>query len=171
MITTVTRFPSLDKTEYSCEPQKAVVCAYEQVVKRNMNTCNYDLSKAILLGNTWFCGEGGDTFCAPAIPFTTEQIEEADKFNRFHNDRMAGLHKATEYTVVYRMGGTERCVWHKAIPGTLEECLKMKGDTERMGYKCLLFKTKHLNSIGMPEGWDWKDISKECQPKTDGGVQ
>lgn len=69
------------------------------------------------------------------------------------------LDKATEYTVVYRTGGTANCKWNRTVTGTRAECEKMRTDTEKMGYKALLFKTVQLDSIGMPEGWDYSPVT------------
>lgn len=60
-------------------------------------------------------------------------------------------------TVVYRIGGTERCEWRRTTGQTsMTEAMDRKADLEQMGYKALIFKTAVLNTVGMPEGWDWK---------------
>ena len=66
MITIVTRIPTMEKTEYSCSPEKAVVAAYEQQVKKNWNSWEYDLSQAKVgrSGKTVYCGTGNVYFSA-----------------------------------------------------------------------------------------------------------
>ena len=53
------------KTLYSLPPEKAVVCAFEQVEKHNNNTWDYDYSQAVVSksGKTVCCGD----FAAPMI--------------------------------------------------------------------------------------------------------
>lgn len=69
------------------------------------------------------------------------------------------MSKATEYTTIYRTGGTANCKWNRCTSGTYEESKKLQDGCERMGYKALIHKTAALNSIGMPEGWDYKQTA------------
>jgi len=64
-MTVVTQFTTWTTTTYSCDPRKAVVCAYEQIINKNFNTWQYDFNQARLVGKTWCCGTGGNTFTAP----------------------------------------------------------------------------------------------------------
>ena len=65
-MTIVTRIPTMEKTEYSCSPEKAVVAAYEQQVKNNWNSWEYDLrlAKVGRSGKTVYCGTGNVYFSA-----------------------------------------------------------------------------------------------------------
>ena len=65
-MTIVTRIPTLEEFEYSCSPEKAVVAAYEQQVKKNWNTWDYDFSQAKVgkSGRTVYCGTGNVYFSA-----------------------------------------------------------------------------------------------------------
>jgi len=58
------------------------------------------------------------------------------------------------YTVVYRTGGTEACVWKRCLPvATKVEALAQAADIQRMGYTTIVHLTSVLDIIGMPEGW------------------
>jgi hypothetical protein len=59
------------------------------------------------------------------------------------------------YTVVYCTGGTTDCKWRKIFTpfSTLAEAENQQFDLNRSGYGCMIFITRELNSIGMPEGW------------------
>ncbi len=46
-----------EELEYSCSPKEAVVCAYEQNVKKNFNALDYDYSQAIEGKFGWICGD------------------------------------------------------------------------------------------------------------------
>ena len=68
------------------------------------------------------------------------------------------------YSVIYRKGGTMRCEWWKLFNTNQSEehALANKERMERMGYKTLIVKTKDLEVIGMPIGWepgiiDWEN--------------
>lgn len=61
------------------------------------------------------------------------------------------------FTVYYRTGGTQNAKWHKCNPvPTVEQARKEAGQIERMGYKALYAPTDRLETIGLPEGWDYE---------------
>jgi len=63
---------------------------------------------------------------------------------------------ANTWTVVYRTGGTARCAWHRVLDSYPNEtsARSKASEIERMGYRALVFITRQLDAIGMPEGWD-----------------
>lgn len=56
-------------------------------------------------------------------------------------------------TVIYRTGGTENFKWHKVF--TLfpkpDAAIETAEQIRKMGYPTMIFETKKLESIGMPE--------------------
>lgn len=61
----------------------------------------------------------------------------------------------TTFTVVYRTGGTLRCVWRRcSAVETMGEANKLFQSLARQGYKALVYRTAELDAIGMPEGWE-----------------
>jgi predicted nuclease of predicted toxin-antitoxin system len=64
------------------------------------------------------------------------------------------------FTVVYRTGGRARCLWLRCLPvSTRTEAEIMRVEVEHAGRKALVFETTQLDRLGMPEGWDAKEIS------------
>ena len=58
----------------------------------------------------------------------------------------------TSYTVIYRIGGTERFEWRKCAPvATHDEAKQQREEIERMGYKALVHRSEYLATIGLPE--------------------
>lgn len=59
------------------------------------------------------------------------------------------------YTVIYRMGGTERFEWRSCVPvATMQEAVSLKESIERGGRKALIHRTSQLAAIGLPETWE-----------------
>lgn len=59
-MTTVRNLRTGKTYEYSCSPELAVVCAFEQYgrgSKANWNTSEYDRSQAKVAGTTVYCGD------------------------------------------------------------------------------------------------------------------
>ena len=64
---------------------------------------------------------------------------------------------AKTFTVVYRVGGTENFKWCKALPvWTREEAIRIKAEVERGGRPAMVFDTKLLDAVGLPETYDAK---------------
>ena len=62
------------------------------------------------------------------------------------------------YTVVYRTGGTENCEWKRTSNfSSRDEADRVRAETERMGYRALVFTAHNIDAIGMPQGWDYSD--------------
>lgn len=59
------------------------------------------------------------------------------------------------YTVIYRMGGPEHCVWRRTFVGHTHKAMaeKMAAELEKSGYKAVVWDTGQLNNIGLPIGW------------------
>ncbi len=58
------------------------------------------------------------------------------------------------FTVVYRTGGYESCLWRQCLPvATMQEAASQKGSIERGGRKALIQRTSAIVSIGLPIGW------------------
>ena len=57
------------------------------------------------------------------------------------------------YTVIYRDGGKLNFKWHKVLELYTDytQASYKAIEIERMGYKSLVFNTKALDRIGMPE--------------------
>lgn len=63
--------------------------------------------------------------------------------------------QAETFTVVYRTGGTENCVWKRSLTVVKSvEAIAIKESLERAGYKALIHKTSQLDKLGMPIGWE-----------------
>jgi hypothetical protein len=59
------------------------------------------------------------------------------------------------FTVIYRIGGTERFTWHRCVPQRKKaDAEAMRADLERAGFKALVHETAKLDSIGMPETFE-----------------
>ncbi len=70
--------------------------------------------------------------------------------------------KFVSFTVAYRTGGRLNCTWRRTLAfATREEARQAAADTERMGYKALVFETAKLDAIGLPVGW-----CSGCDPMT-----
>ncbi len=60
------------------------------------------------------------------------------------------------WTVVYRTGGTALCQWRRVFDTYTDESAarKVAEEIERGGRCALVFISRQLETIGMPEGWD-----------------
>lgn len=59
------------------------------------------------------------------------------------------------YTVVYRTGGTHNFSWKKSVPyQSYASAAACKNDIERGGRKALIFDTKQLEKVGLPETYE-----------------
>lgn len=58
------------------------------------------------------------------------------------------------YSVVYRIGGTERFEWKRTVPKSLSEATKDKYDIERMGYKAMVVEHEQSMKVGLPSTYN-----------------
>ena len=60
------------------------------------------------------------------------------------------------YSVVYRTGGTQNFKWCRTNETflTRDEAINFAAGIEKMGYKTMIYITKQLNNIGLPETYD-----------------
>lgn len=59
------------------------------------------------------------------------------------------------FTTIYRTGGTENCTWRRCLAVTShDEAVRQARAIEQLGYKALIHRTRALDIIGMPEGWE-----------------
>lgn len=59
------------------------------------------------------------------------------------------------WTVIYRMGGTDNATWHRqGDHRSFDEALQFALEIKKGGRLALIHKTKVLDVIGMPEGYD-----------------
>lgn len=59
------------------------------------------------------------------------------------------------YVVVYRTGGTDRCVWHRTESyATRADADACRERVERQGYQALVTDDAKSMAIGLPEGWE-----------------
>lgn len=59
------------------------------------------------------------------------------------------------YSVIYRVGGTERFEWRQCVPvATMQEAVSLKDSLERSGYKAKIHRTSQLVAIGLPETYE-----------------
>jgi hypothetical protein len=64
---------------------------------------------------------------------------------------------AKEFAVIYRTGGTLNFCWRRITDNfTDHEAAGVKAaDLHRMGYPALIFDAKLLDSVGLPETFDY----------------
>jgi len=68
----------------------------------------------------------------------------------------------SDWTVIYRTGGTDNARWRAMQPcRTRYDADVMADYCARMGYKPMVFVTAQLNALGMPAGFD-----ASCDPVT-----
>lgn len=67
------------------------------------------------------------------------------------------------YSVVYRTGGTLQCTWRRVFTVFTSEsdALAQAAQIERAGYRAVVHETAHLNSIGLPIGWEPHSVDYE----------
>jgi hypothetical protein len=58
------------------------------------------------------------------------------------------------YSVVYRIGGTERFEWKRTMPKSQQNATADMRDIERMGYKALLVDHEQSMKVGVPETYE-----------------
>lgn len=81
----------------------------------------------------------------------------------------------TLYTVIYRTGGEQHCIWHRGFDTHQSKAMmqKLADDLEKMGYKAHVRTVRELTTIGLPVGWtsdhvDWEhDIVKYSAYRTE----
>lgn len=66
--------------------------------------------------------------------------------------------KSNTYCVIYRVGGQKRFEWKHSIPMTKAEAMQKALETMKMGYPVLIDTYKRLQSIGLPETFDVRDM-------------
>jgi hypothetical protein len=60
-----------------------------------------------------------------------------------------------KFCIVYRIGGSENCTWHRSLAMSKDEAIKAQAETERMGYKALVAPYRLSVELGLPEGWKY----------------
>ena len=59
------------------------------------------------------------------------------------------------FTVIYRVGGTESFEWRQCIQvGTMQEAVSQKDSIERGGRKALIRRTSSIGAYGLPTTWN-----------------
>lgn len=58
------------------------------------------------------------------------------------------------YSVVYRIGGTERFEWKRTFPKSRQGAVVDLEDIERMGYRAYLVEHEQSMRIGLPETFE-----------------
>ena len=60
------------------------------------------------------------------------------------------------YSLAYRTGGTSNAKWHRVSEryATRPEAASRQAEIETMGYKTLVYKTKSLDAVGLPAGYE-----------------
>lgn len=65
------------------------------------------------------------------------------------------------WRILYRVGGRDRCRWVCVLAPYERHAQAMSEakDIARQGYKVVLMRDKHLQSVGPPEGWEADDAN------------
>lgn len=67
------------------------------------------------------------------------------------------------YYVIWRSGGTLNAKWHRTMSMPYSQAIETRKDVEKAGYKAIITEKSISDAIGLPEGYEYKQLYPRTQ--------